>query len=736
MDEEVKRVICGFCNRHCRLKASLRDGQLVSLGYKKLGAEASSQSAELWERTTKVCGRLSMVDEYLDHPQRLNYPLKRAGQRGENRWQRITWEQALDEIAGKLKQIRKDFGAEAVAFCTVGENNCAEEYRQRFQSLFGSPNFGSPLPVCTGGPAALSLLISGWLDYWPALRPETRCILLLGADTANCALYFWNNILNAKKTGTKLIVVDPRRTDTAAQADIWLQLRPGTDAALLLAMINVIIEEKLYDKAFIEKWCYGFDKLSERVRDYPPEKVAEITWVPADKIREAARLYATTRPGIVVHGMGLEHIPNTMGAVHCRQILPALTGNLDVPGGNLFMEGHPRVRLAAEIELTEMLSPQQKSKMVGREFKLFSWPTFDKICQNIKKVRERPLSALWVGANVNLPSLFRAILTGKPYPIKAMITEGTNPLLTHANARLAYEAMKKIDFHVVIDIFMTPTCQLADYVLPAASWLEKPVLMGGDYSHYVQGGAAILAPLYERKPEYNIWRELGLRLGQQEYWPWQTLEEAFSYRLAPLGLTFEQFLAKGAIDGAAHRHKKYETMGFGTPTGKFELYSTVLEEMGFEPLPRYEESLDPLQSPELAKDFPMILITGGRVRGLYQSQYRQIKSIRQKHPDPIAQLNPAQAAELGIADGDWLWIETPISRSKFKCQYFEGIDRRVVHAEHGWWFPEEPGEEPSLHGLWRSNINAVLDDAPELCDALSGAWVLKGARCRVYRAED
>ena len=350
------------------------------------------------------------------------------------------------------------------------------------------------------------------------------------------------------------------------------------------------------------------------------------------------------------------------------------------------------------------------------------------------KARNRPLARYWLGGHGHSPSVYRAILTDKPFPIRALIVEANNPLLGFPNTKLIYEAMRKVAFHVNMDIFMTPSALLADYVLPAACYLEKPYMSEWDFFSFFDVSEAAINPLYERKPEYYFWRELGLRLGQKEYWPWKTLEEAYDYRLAPMGLTFKQAAERGTFHSAVE-FKKYEKKGFGTPTGKVELYNTTLEELGLDPLPGWQEWSHGL-TPALTQKYPLILITGARNIVYSLSNQRQIISVRKRSPDPRAQLNPAKAQELGIDNGDWVWIETHLGRVKFKCQYFEGILPNVVSAEYGWWFPEDPAQEPSLHGLWKSNINAVLPDDPDSCDPATGAWVLKGVRCKVYKAMD
>ncbi len=726
MGEEVKMTLCGLCIWHCPMEVKLKDGRVVSVESKGF----------------KGCPRSVTSPELLYHPKRLNYPLKRAGERGENKWQQITWQQALDEIASKLAEIRDKEGAEALCISVGGDNHCSGEYLNRFEYLFGTPNLMSHGRVCLMPTMLTSLIVSGWVIPWPIMRPETRCFLIVGGNPFMAAWRLWHRLRKAKEEGLKLIVIDPRLTDTAKIADIWLQPRPGTDAALLLGMASVIIKEGLYDRDFVAKWCYGWDRFVERVSQYPPERVEGITWVPADKIREAARLYATNKPAICFEAMGIEHARNSVPAMQMTLILPAITGNLDVPGGNLLLEPHNRIRLAGDIEGSEFLSPDQKRKAIGGEkYRMFSWETWDRVGQEYQKLTGRRLSYYYFGGVGHPPSMWRAITTGRPYSIKGLITICQNPLLNFPNVKLVYQALKKVEFSVNMDIFMTSACQLADYVLPAAGHLEKSTMgHGGNMSPLLEAGKKVVEPLYERKDEYYLYRELGLRLGQEKYWSWKTLEEAFDYRLEPMGVTFEEFVKKMGgygFDNPWLQHRKFDQPGFrfGTPTGKFELYSTIMEELGYDPLPGYDEAPRTLVSdPKRAKEYPFYLLSGPRARYHYHSQFHQIESFRKRYPDPIVQINPAKARELGISDGDWVWIETPLARVRFKCMYFDGIDPRVVSAEHGWWYPNDPGEEPSLHGLWRSNINAVVDDdLDDCCDPRSGAWTMREQLCKVYK---
>jgi anaerobic selenocysteine-containing dehydrogenase len=275
---------------------------------------------------TKGCPRLAGAKEYVYHPDRVRFPLKRVGERGENKWQRVTWNQALDEIADKLSGIKDRYGPESLV-STAGTGRTHYWARLRFFNLFGSPNHIGMGQICYGPVLSANAAIVGWtirhrtsltIDPGKDGKPVTKCIFLIGIDPQQAVHRLWKTVWDAKKMGAKLIVVDPRRTKTAELADIWLQPRPGTDTALLMSMIKVIIEEGLYDKEFVDRWCYGFDKVVERTKEYPPEEAAKITWVPAEKIREAARMYATVRPGLSVNGMGMEHLENQQEAIQAE----------------------------------------------------------------------------------------------------------------------------------------------------------------------------------------------------------------------------------------------------------------------------------------------------------------------------------------------------------------------------------------------------------------------------------
>lgn len=732
--KERKKVVCIQCHSGCRQAAIIEDGRL-------LGVEPDMDfpKAELFAPIVRGCPRANAIVDYFYHPSRLNYPLKRAGGRGENRWKQISWDQALDEIAGKLQQLIEHYGPETIG-TTAGTGRTTDEFRWRFFNLMGSPNMVGQGEICYGEYLALMYAMFGW-KLFPVVQSETQCIIVWGGGGPRYWNALWRNIIKVHKEGTKVIVIDPRGIDTVRHADLWLQVRPGTDCALALGMIRYVIEANFYDQDFVEKWCFGFNELRERVEPFTLKKVAEITWIPEEKIRQAVEWYATLKPAALTHGLGIEHTANSMETLHAVFTLRALTGNIDVKGGDIFTTPYPDIIPEQDMELLHMLPPEQRRKQLGADrFRILSCEGFDTIQEFI------PMAWGKLALNrsgqfqryAHAPTFYRAAITGKPYPIKGIITLSSNPMVTQANTKLVYEALKRLELYVVVDFFMTPSAQLADYVLPGTTYLERPWIWA--YAMIV-GSERTMSPVvpgkYERWSDYKFWKGLGDRLGQKEYWPWEDLEEVYDYRLRPSGVTFKEFMARGGFAASKGGYKRYEKTGFGTQTGKIELYSTVLERLGYDPLPVFKEPPEsPVNTPELAKEYPFILITGGRFLPYYNSEHRQIEKHRKNYPWPIMEMNPEAAKKLEIRDGDWVWIESPRGRCRHILKYFDGIDPRVVHAQHGWWFPEDPGEEPSLYGVWKSNINILTDDDPDNCNSINGGWPLRALLCKVYPCEE
>jgi anaerobic selenocysteine-containing dehydrogenase len=738
---EIKRVICTFCAGNCGVLVHVKDGQIIEIE----GNREHPLSRGF------ICERIKYAIRWLYHPDQLKYPLKRAGERGEGKWQTITWDQALDEIAEKLRALKEKYGPETLAITEGTLRGTLFWMRSRFCYLFGNPhNVFHPGTICGLNRYSIGQAIAGWRVCDKGLTPKYASI-----ENTNCVVVWGNNPTDSiprasawimqrrRKRPLRIIVVDPRVTKMAEIADIHLQLRPGTDVALALAWANVIIKEQLYDRDFVKNWTVGFNKLAERVQEYPPQRGANITGLTIGQIVESARLYATTKPAWIVGGVATDQIGlNAARVEQACAICQALTGNIDVLGGSSMpgvgpgTEGKRFIR-DSELELRDKLPREQRLKQLGADrFKLMTWPGYELTAEPYEKFYGVPAPTMHrMGASPSM--LWRAILTSKPYPITAMISWESNPIIWAGNTRLVYEAMKSpnLELYVVNDYWMTPTALFADYVLPIASWLERPYIdTMEDFADFAVGGERAIQPLGERKEDYYFWRELGIRLGQEEYWPWETFEEHIAYRVKPLGMTYEEFIRAGCLLTPLEE-KKYERLGFATPSGKFELCSSILEKLGYDPLPFYEEPAEsPVRTPEVAKEYPFILNTGGRFMPQHHSEFRHWGTgMRERHPDPLTDINSEDARELGIKDGDWVYIETRRGKIRQKARVSGKIPRGIVNAEASWWFPEMPAEEPSLHGLWQSNVNVLTLDDPDCCDPLTGGWQNRALLCKVYK---
>ena len=647
-----------------------------------------------------ICPKGLASPDRLTHPNRLKHPLKRVGKRGEGIWERISWPEAMEEIRENLNEIKGKYGAKGVVFCQGMPKGLEFFVLVRLANVFGSPNVVGIQDVCH-----MPREITGFhtCGFYPVadLHHPSKVVILWGSNITStneegaiCSL-----LLNQMKNGTELIAIDPRNTELAKKATYWLQIRPGADNALALAILNVIIEEGLYDREFVENWTYGFDELASHVRNYPPEKMSEMTWVPPHLIREAARFYARSHPAAIQWGNAIEQNVHTFDTVRALLCLMAICGNLDVPGGNI-QANEPKTLGFGEFVRAD-LTPSKKEEMIHAYH------------HTIPRLMNVP------------PAFFRrAVLEGFPYPVKGAYMQGTNPLLTYADSRKTFETLTKLDFLAVADIFMTPTASFADIVLPAATQFEF-----NDIGHYGMGHGYILArpkvvdPPEECWPDIKILNELGKALTSREYWH-EEYEELLDAVLRPSGLNYEEFVAKGHLEGPG-RFRKYTSSGFKTPTGKAELSLSQAEKSNLPTLPQFT-GLPEEDDPE----YPLVL-TSSKSQYYLHSSYRWIKRLRERRPDPKAELHPETAAKYGIQEGDELVIETKTGEISQVAHVTDTIHPKVINASYGWWFPE--GKPESQYDWDRSNFN-ILTSIEKLGKEF-GTPNLKGIGCRIRRKD-
>lgn len=823
---------CFFCHVHCGMMIGTRDGKIV-----RMKPDELDPLQGMCERIGPN-GERAIKNHY--HPKRINHALKRVGDRGENKWEQIPYEQALDEIAAKLTELKEKYGPETLA---VTEGTYRSDHlwaRSRFTNLWGNPgNLADPGSICWCWLYTVNLAMVGFLS-------ETALNATIGLAKT---IVLWGVRINERHSpqswATKqlraacaneeqkphVIVVDPYMVDAVRDAETYLPIRPGTDTAMMLAWLNVIFNEKIYDVDFVTNWSNGpflvrmdtrkllreddlrkggerknfvawdtktnkpavwdssqnryqeegvenaiegefevtlaggkkvacrtaFALLKERCDEYTPEKVAQITGVPAHKIELAARTYATEKPSCMGWGVGAIDQAGwnaTSGAV-CKVILRSITGNLDIPGGDYLPEPGPVINgqfpvRDGELELSEMVAPEARAKLLGNDrFRLMGWQGFER--------SDEPFREMWGIARPQLhqmlssaPLLWRAILNNDPYPVRAAISWSSNPMVWAPNTKMVYKALKSLDLFVVLEYWMTPTAALADYVLPAADWMERPMFSNiEDSLDMFMGGPRASEPVADRRMDYDFFRGLGIRLGQEEYWPWETYEEVIAHRLERVGVTYKEFCETGMLfpdmtsDDQFEKHKTIrkkdgQVRGFATPSRRCEIYPSIIEDLEYDPLPLFREPAEsPISTPEVAKEYPIILTTGGRFAPMFHSEHRVPGTgTREMHPWPIVEIHMETARELGIRDGDWCWIETPRGRIRQIARLGFALKPGVIIVQPSWWYPELPVEEPWLCGAFVSNANVLTDDNPDLLDPVCGNWANRGLLCKIYRCEE
>jgi len=709
----------------CRMRVMVKGGKVATVRGDPTDPEGKGELTLRGEH----------IKEFLYSPDRLTSPMKRTGKRGEGKWKQISWDEALSTITDRFHAIKEKYGAEAIDFHHghYHSGDILGTYLPRLANLIGTPNITNPSHICHLPRVFLQFNIDFGAVFQPDL-PHTKCLILWGGNPQATNKPQEIAIKEARTRGIKLIVIDPRRISYAEEADIHAQLRPGTDGALALGMLQVIIKENLYDKEFVEKWTKGFDRLSQLVKDYPPEQVEKITWVPAGTVRELARMYATAKPACISPRNSLDQHTNASCAIRAINILMAITGNLDIRGGNVFTI--PVSMGFEDLKLFGKLPPEQAEKKIGANKVLWS-----------------KLSDTWPTAHT--PSLWDAILNDDPYPVRAMLVMAANPALTSTNSNLVQEALKKLDFFVVADIFMTPTAELADIVLPACTFLEQTRIVTYDiHADHGWNSTSRLAlspkavePIGESWSDWKIICKLGKKMGYGEYFPWKTREAAIDDELRPLGIncaelknhpegliiTVPPFLyiqqrgflggiIRGIMKLAIFRnypdmYKKYELQGFMTPSKKVEIYSERLEKAGFDPLPVYREPAEsPVSQPALAKEYPFVLIAGTKLAAYTHSMMRNIPGLCKYAPENRAELHPEAASKLSIDDGDMVRISSPRGSIPCKAKVTQSIDPRVVHL---------------YHGFKESNCNVLTDH--KAFDPITGSVGMKSLLCNIVK---
>ena len=779
-ESKVVQTYCALCISQCAVLCHVENGRLV-----KVEPDRSHPNGQ------SICPKGVAAPQLVYNAQRLRHPLKRTRPKGDPDpgWVKVSWEEALAEAAERVQAVRAAHGPEAVGFYRPAKagspSSDYEPWVIRLASALGSPNTMSTGHICQWHRDTGSTYTYGSGLPSPDLD-QTRGILLWGFNPYRTWNSFYQMVRSARQRGAGLIVVDPRRTEVAKEADHWLQVRPGTDGALALGITQVMVAEGLFDAAFARHWtnapflldaetgalikgpdgsyrvwdegrgevlgysaetmAYGFAGSAvadaepgleapagltaegrpcrtvwQAFRDilgrYTPGRVEEITSVPAELVTTVARKLAGVKPFCYFSYNGIEQHTNAMHTNRALTTMFALTGNLQQPGGNV---SFPKLAVN-DVQGRTWLSKEARQKRLG--------------------VAKRPLGAALSG-RVQAYEFYEAALTGEPYPVKALLSFGGNLVCANGDSGRGREALKQLDFYLQTELFLTPTAELADIVLPASTVWESWYVRDGftapspGLKTRLQYRAAAIDPLPDTRPDPQIVFDLAKALGLGDRFWDGDLEAAFDHVLEPLKITVAELRKHpgGVSQPRPPKYAAYREAGFKTPTRKVEIYSTQFAAHGYAPLPDYEEPrLSPVAAPELAKDYPLVL-TNGKLRHYLHGQMRSVPDLRKRAPHPTADLHPSTAAKYGLADEEWVYLETQMGRIRVQARVTDEVAPGVVSTQHGWWqsCPELdlPGYDPfSPEG---ANVNLIVSN--EYMDPISGSISHKANLCRVVRA--
>jgi anaerobic selenocysteine-containing dehydrogenase len=785
-------TFCPLCVSRCGARATVTDGTFT------LEPDPSHPTGQA------LCVKGRAAPEITAHPDRLRYPVRRTAPKGaaDPGWQRISWDEALDTVADRLQELAREHGPESVVFSSVSPSTSAivdaVDWIQRLQRAFGSPNLAVSMELCGWGRYLASLYTYGASvpgQYLPDLD-RAGGILFWGYNPSVSRLSHATATTAAVRRGARLIVVDPRRTGLAAKADPWLRVRPGTDAALALAIMDVMLARGWYDEPFVRRWTNApllvradtgrllraeelaagdgpsghvawdelarqpvvvdpaargtdvedhdrlalagtvevptvggpvvcrpaFDLLVAQCRATPPPLAEEITGVPAAEIERTAELLWRSRPLAFYTWSGLEQHSGTTQIIRAINVLYALTGCLDAPGGNVLFTPVPTNPIVG----MELLDPAQRAKAIG--------------------VADRPLGPARFEF-VTGEDLYTAALEGRPYRARGLVSFGANLVMAHGDSARGRDALQALDFHVHLDLFMSPTAAQADLVLPVTGAFEAEGLKIGfeisqEAQSLVQLRTPLVPPVGAARSDLQVIFDLATRLGLGERFFGGDLEAGWRYQLEPSGVSLEQLrdTPAGVRLPLRTRHRKYAAVGddgvpagFATPTGRIELYAEAFLDVGQPPLPTFTEpATSPRSRPDLAEEFPLVL-TCAKSLHFCETQHRQVASLRRRAPDPPVELHPDTAAARGIAKGDWVEIRTPRGRIRARAALNRTLAPDVVCGQHGWAQPCEqlgsPGHPP--FGPDSANLNLVLGQTPS--DPVSGSSPLRAQLCEVTR---
>lgn len=713
---ETRDGLCGICPAGCFVTVTIDDGKLVHV------------EPQQGNPLGMICRIGRHSPEIVHDPDRVLYPLRRTGPKGGHDFERISWDDAYEIVVDRLQQTKAAYGPEGTAIYT-GRGSFDMALCDLFQPdgvavssassvlfPFGSPNTLGVGALCYVSFAMIAphVTMGEMLITMETDLEQSELIVIWGANPAtDSPPLAHQQILKARERGAEVIAIDPRRAGTAVETDAqWVPVRPGTDGALALGMINVLIEEELYDEKFARNWTLGFEELRSYVQHFYPEVVEGITGVPAATIRELARRIASARGACPVMYTGLEYSDSGVQAIRAVFTLWALAGQLDVPGGLLF-------------RMKQNTFPQNRSGLIPNP--------------DVRKAlgRDRfPVYSAYRGESHAI-ALPEAVLNGQPYPIRALIVLGGSLITAWPQPAIWRKTFEALDFMVSMNRYHTADSAYADIVLPAATYYEITSYMR--FGPLFKIRERMVEPQGESRNDFLILAELARRLGYGELYP-QTEEDILRFALEPSGFSLEEVRAAGGearVPTAMMQYKKWEKgllrpdgqPGFNTPSGKFEIASSFLAEHGYDPLPVYTEPAEgPLANPDLARSYPLVFNSGARTKNDFRSQHHGVRSLSEAHAEPPVTMNSDDARQMGIEEGERVWVETPRGKALFTARLTEDMVRGSVDAAMG-------GGGPLGGTAWQEcNVNDLTDLTR--FDPISGFPIYKTLLCRVTRADN
>ncbi len=676
------KSICRMCGEGCGIEVRVRDGKVEKI----VGNKEDPVNCG------RICIKGSSAATWVNLENRLTKPLKKT----ENGFVEIELEQAMDEIAEKLLAIQKKYGDNAIGVWKGEGIGFAqnEELARRFIHAVGSPNYFSNDTQCYAGRYTAFNLVYG---CWPqADLRNSKLVILWGTNPPAAHSYWTQQINDARDKGAKLVVIDTKYTEIARQADIYVNVKPGCDGVLAWGVIREMLERGVVDYDFVEKFTLGFDELKAYAQTFTKDYVAQYCEIDGEVISQIVDLLDAARPHITSWpGTGLEHQQDGVNSVRATTYVDVLAGAIDQKGGMLVTQGMKINNLEIYDE-----KPLLDLKPIGADTHPVLYH-MRKECHTLE--------------------LMDQILSEKPYPFKGLVMSAANPALTNANTGKVLEALSKLELLVVKDLFLTETAELADYVLPAASYLEREELHYNAAGHYV-----FLSTKTSDKglqTEYELFKGLADRMGAGSYFPWKNDHELNEWLIEPSGLTMEQL--QNNPSGVRHteiEYKKHERKlaagekPFNTPSGKVEFTSEILKQYGYEPLGKFTYVPDYIAKPDAA--YPYLMMTGARKPMFFHGRYRNIEQLRKAVPHGQIEMHPTDAAKLNVVTGD----RVRVTSRKGSIE----IDVLVMNEKE-----IHPGSVQITHGFKHENVNLLTDD--DVRDPISGFPALKSVMVNIEK---